>query len=240
MIARASTSDIATDKRGHKPRTRRDIASGDALDPAGLIRLALGPDGQICPDFGEKIPGRGAWIAGNRAAVKMALKKGAFARAFKCKVSAPDDLADMIEAGLRARFLGMLGMARRAGALVSGFDQVKSLASAGTLGLRVEACDGSADGRGKIRVIAKAAALDMELPPPNVVGVFTQSELGGAIGRAECVHIGVLRGKLAGTLRLQAGKLAGFTPLVPTDWPDKAHEPDWQANRVREDGAMPT
>ena len=52
-----------------------------------LIRLALGPDGQVAPDVRARAPGRGAWIGVGRKALDEANAKGklkgALARAFK-------------------------------------------------------------------------------------------------------------------------------------------------------------
>src|SRR5690349_15133488 len=52
-----------------------------------LIRLALGPDGEVAPDVRARAPGRGAWIGVGRAELDQANAKGklkgALARAFK-------------------------------------------------------------------------------------------------------------------------------------------------------------
>src|SRR3546814_5755407 len=67
--------------------TRRCILSGEREAREGLIRLALGPDGQVAPDVRSRAPGRGAWIGVDREVLQAALEKGklkgALARAFK-------------------------------------------------------------------------------------------------------------------------------------------------------------
>ena len=55
---------------------RKCILSGDRADPETLIRLAVGPEGQVLPDIRAKAPGRGAWIGVPRAELKQALAKG--------------------------------------------------------------------------------------------------------------------------------------------------------------------
>ena len=71
---------------GHQPE-RKCILSGVHGDPVRLIRLALAPDGVVWPDLAAKLPGRGAWIGVDRAALETAIAKGrlkgAVARAFK-------------------------------------------------------------------------------------------------------------------------------------------------------------
>lgn len=54
---------------------RRDIASGDVADVAGLIRFVIGPDGQVTPDLLQKLPGRGLWVKASRDSLDLAIKK---------------------------------------------------------------------------------------------------------------------------------------------------------------------
>ena len=79
---------------------RKCILTGDRADPETLIRLAIGPDGQVLPDVRAKAPGRGAWIGVSRAELETALAKGklkgAIARSFKdgalqIEADLPDD-----------------------------------------------------------------------------------------------------------------------------------------------------
>ena len=43
-------------------RERRDLASHQVMDESRLIRFVAGPDGQVVPDLGRKLPGRGLWV----------------------------------------------------------------------------------------------------------------------------------------------------------------------------------
>src|SRR6059058_3780735 len=112
-------------------RERRDIVTGEVMDEARLIRFVAGPDGQAVPDLARKLPGRGMWVAADRASVETAAKKGLFSRAAKAKLSAAPDLADQVESLLRRRLLSGLGLARRGGDLTSGFEKVSSAISSG-------------------------------------------------------------------------------------------------------------
>ena len=89
-------------------RERRDIVSGQVMDEAALVRFVAGPGGLVVPDLARKLPGRGLWVAADRASVETAVKRGAFSRAAKAKLSAPADLADQVETLLRRRiFTGL-------------------------------------------------------------------------------------------------------------------------------------
>jgi hypothetical protein len=53
----------------------------------------------------------------------------------------------------------------------------------------------------------KIKALAPDLPH---VGEFASAELGRALGRDSVVHVAIARGRLAGVLRADAERLAGF------------------------------
>ena len=181
----------------------------------------------VAADLSCKIPGRGAWVAAKRSSVIRAIKSGALNRAAKANVEVPADFDGLIEKQLALRVLSMLGMANRAGALESGFDKVRSAASEGALALRFEASDGTPDGRSKIRVLTKALAKSLQEHPVYAIGCFDAKALGKLIGRDHCVHLAVRKGGLANALHLEISRLSGFRALIPQDWPDKSHEPEF-------------
>ena len=105
-----------------------------------------------------------------------------------------------------------------------GNDQVQSMAREAAIAFRIEASDGSKDGRSKIRTLAKAMNREQELPDPIVVGCFTADQIGEALGREAIVHAGIRPSKLAKSLKLDVARLSGFRELIPLYWPDRAHE----------------
>lgn len=219
-----TSGETFVDKRGHKPRERRCVASGETRDPATMVRFVLSPDGIVTPDVTGKLPGRGVWVTADRASLDIAVKTGAFARGFKAKVTLPDDLTDQTEDSLTRQILGLIGMAKKSGQLIIGFDQVQSAARGDALAWRIEAADGSEDGRGKIRTLSKAVARELEKPLPHVLGCFKAAELGHVLGREQLIHAALPHGKLAKRMTEMAGRLSGFRPLIPENWPDLEHE----------------
>lgn len=209
-----------------KPRTlaeasreRRDVVSGEVMEEARLIRFVAGPDGAVVPDLARKLPGRGVWVAADRASVATAAKKGLFARSAKAPLRAAPDLADQVAALLRARLLSALGLARKSGDLTSGFEKVSSAISSGKAAWLIEASDGAADGRSKLLRLARHQA-----PPPGVVGVFTSAELGLALGGENVIHTAFLAGRAAERWAEDVRRLAGFSPLLPEDWREEPVE----------------
>lgn len=216
-------------KRGHKNRERKCLASGEVTDPRDMIRFVLSPDYVVTPDIVGKLPGRGAWVSANKEALNAVIKSKGFARSFKGKAVVPDDMTTLVEDLLCRRILGLITMARKSGHIYLGYDQVKTAAGEGTLAWRIEAKDGSEDGRSKIRTLSKAVAKELELPLPKVMGCFTNEELAAALSRESVVHIGLPRGPMAKALAQEVKRLAGFRDLVPPDWPDIAHERQYGA-----------
>jgi predicted RNA-binding protein YlxR (DUF448 family) len=194
-------------------RERRDIVSGEVREEAGLIRFVAGPDGVVVPDLARKLPGRGIWVAADRASVETAAKKGLFARAAKAKLSAPAGLADQVEILLKRRVLSALGLARKAGDLTSGFEKVSSAIRSGKAAWLIEASDGAADGRRKLWAQARKQS-----PPPGLIGVFTAQELGLALGGENVIHTAFLAGRAADRWAQDVQRLSGFSPLLPEDW----------------------
>jgi hypothetical protein len=187
-------------------RERRCIVTGDVLPDATLIRFAVGPDNVVVPDVAAKLPGRGMWVSARRDILEQAISRGHFSRAAKAQVFAPEVLPLRVEALLVARMGGDLGMARRSGGLVLGFEAIaEALRSARRPAVLVEASDGAEDGKRKLRALAKPAAL-------RVIDCLTSAELSLALGRVNVVHAALKSGQLSERLLVDAGRLRGFRP----------------------------
>jgi hypothetical protein len=191
-------------------RERRDIVSGEVMDEARLIRFVAGPESRVVPDLARKLPGRGLWVAASREAVATAARKGLFARAAKAKLSAAPDLADQVEALLRARLLSALGLARKAGDLTFGYEKVLAAIESGKAAWLVEATDGSEEGRRKLMAATRRAA-----HVPRVLALFNSEELGLALGARNVIHTAFLAGRGAQRWTVDVERLAGFHPLFP-------------------------
>src|SRR5690606_16106712 len=153
--------------------TRR---SSDLLDESRLIRFVAGPDGAVVPDLARKLPGRGLWVAADRASVEAAVKKNLFSRAARAPLKPAAGLADLVESLLVRRCLDLLGLARREGVLISGFEKSLAVVRSGKAAWIIEAADGSSDGRGKLLSLAKH-----QTPAPKVCGAFSADDLSLAL-----------------------------------------------------------
>lgn len=194
-------------------RERKDLVSGEVLAEARLLRFVADPEGGVAPDLGRKLPGRGMWVEASREAVETAVKRNLFARSAKAPLKPSPDLPDLVERLLARRCLDQLGLAKREGVLISGFDKALSAAKSGKAAWLIEAADGSADGRDKL-----LAAGRRQFPEPQVCGCFTSEDLGLALGLENAIHHVLLAGRRAERWTDEVRRLAGFRPLLPPSW----------------------
>ena len=173
----------------HVPE-RTCILSRRTASREELIRLALGPDGQVAPDVRARAPGRGAWIGVGRKALDEANAKGklkgALARAFKTTdMAIPADLGERIETALRAQALDRLGLEARGGTLINGAERIEQAARAGKVHLLIHAADAGEDGNRSLDQawrVGGGPAKGLVFPLPRTI-------LSMALGRENVVHV---------------------------------------------------
>lgn len=199
---------------GRKSPLRRCIASGKVQDKAGMIRFVVGPEQQVVPDIDEALPGRGLWLTADAGLVEKALTKGLFAKAARQGVKPVPDLLALTRRLIRRRALGLIGLARKGGGAIAGFEKVQAALRSGSIGraggagqksvgLWLEASDGSDDGRTKLHALAQALGVPL-------VDAFDRSELGAALGREEAVHAVLAAGPLAKQIRREVARLSAL------------------------------
>ena len=183
------------------------------MDEARLLRFVAGPEGVVVPDLARKLPGRGLWVEATRTGVDAAAKRGLFSRAAKAKLNAGPGLSDQVEVLLKRRLLDGLGLAKRGGYLISGYEKVAASLSAGRTAWLIAAADGAPDGRRKILNVARKSP-----KPVEVFGLFTAEELGLALGGENVIHTAFLAGRGADRWTSDVRRLSGFSPLTPESW----------------------
>jgi uncharacterized protein len=159
-----------------------------------LIRLALGPDGEVGADVRARAPGRGAWISVDRAELDAANAKGklkgALARTFKVgDLQVPTDLGAQIERALRQSALDRLGLEARGGTLINGAERIEAAARAGKVHLLIHAADASEDGRKRLDQALRVGARAGGGQPGSLTFPAERSILSMALGRENVVHV---------------------------------------------------
>lgn len=186
---------------------RRCVVTRESLPKEAMIRFVLGPDRVLVPDLAGRMPGRGMWLSARGDVLERALTRGAFMKAARGPVHPVPDLREAILGGLRRRIRDQVGLARRAGQAVVGFQQAREWLQTGRAALLVEASDGSAPERA--RLVGSHGV--------PVVSVLGAAELGAVFGRDHAVHVAVASGRLAQGILAEAGRLAGMLSTAPAD-----------------------
>lgn len=180
---------------------RKCIATGESQPKTGLVRFCIGPDDVVVPDILGRLPGRGIYVAADRAAITRAATKGLFSRAARKPVKVPEGLADLVESLLARRVVDLVSMCRKANAAVMGYEKVKDWLQSGKARVLVQASDGSERGKTKLR------------PPEGegtFIGLLTAGEMGLAFGRERAIHAALGAGMLTTRVVEEAARLSGL------------------------------
>jgi predicted RNA-binding protein YlxR (DUF448 family) len=176
-----------------------------------LIRLALGPDGQVAPDVRARAPGRGAWIGVGRQALDEANAKGklkgALARAFKTgDLDVPVDLGERIESALRSQALDRLGLEARGGTLLTGAERIEQAARAGKVHLLIHAADAGEDGNRTLDQAWRVGGGESQ----GLVFPEGRTILSMALGRENVVHLALTDAAAARRVTLAIDRWQAF------------------------------
>ncbi|RFC62921.1 RNA-binding protein [Fulvimarina endophytica] len=173
---------------------RTCIVSRDTMEPDRLIRFVRAPDGSVVPDLRRRLPGRGAHVVCERAAVDEAMRRKLFARAFRAPVTGPADLGADLDRLLAKSALGALGIAKKAGQLVTGTAKVEAAARSGQAIFVLHAREASEDGRRKVTGARYAGADGVMEDAIPAASPFFGEELDLALGGGNVIHAAILYG----------------------------------------------
>jgi predicted RNA-binding protein YlxR (DUF448 family) len=214
MLATAHDSELDRGATKVAPGMQRHCALTRTLKPVDeMVRFVIGPGAHTVPDIKRKLPGRGLWITGTRAAIDEAIKGNVFARSFKQNVRVAADLAATTERLLERSALDALAIAGKAGGVVSGFAKVEAAIGQDTgkvdvLAL-IHAADAAADGKRKLD-----AALLRKTPEKSgeiaIVDTFSGAQLDLALNRPNVVHAALLAGPVSDTFLARVRRLERF------------------------------
>lgn len=210
---RRITTDLEPDATDEEPETgpfRRCVISRERLPKEQLIRFVVGPDRAIVPDLAARLPGRGIWLSARGDVLEPGRAESdnhrqlarAFSRAARGPVTVPSNLRSLLEEALVRRIAELLGLARRAGQAMAGFEKAREWLRADRARVVLQASDGSAAERARF--------LSGVSPSVPVVDPLPGEAMGRIFGRDFVVHVAIAPGKLGESLVIEAGRLAGL------------------------------
>jgi len=185
---------------------RRCILTRESLPVSRLVRFVVAPDRSVVPDIAEKLPGRGLWLRAERDIIDRACSTDLFAKTCGENVIQPTNLSDRLEQLLAARCFDMIGLARRAGQAVSGYEKVRGRlrgdgARRGAGATMLIASDGPPGAAPRMAALTRGAA---------ILRTFDGAELGTVFGRERVVYAVIGRGQIADRLVVEMCRLEGF------------------------------
>ncbi len=123
-------------------QTRSCISCRRKGEKGELIKLANTPSGVVI-DYNEKLPGRGAYVCFEPGCIEKALKAGTLSRAFKHSANPPEagEFQRMLAERVKAKVAALLGMARKSGSAVTGFEAAAAAIKKNSGGLLILAGD---------------------------------------------------------------------------------------------------
>ncbi len=221
---------------------RKCILTQDRDVRDNLVRLAIGPDGQVLPDVRAKAPGRGAWIGVTRTELEEAIAKkrlrGALARAFKgAELAIPDDLPARIAAALERNALDRLGLESRSGLLLTGSEKIETAARSGQLHALYHAADAGTDGNRKLDQAWRIGSDREGSAVRGLVLPVSRTILSLALGRENVVHIALTDRAAAARVSDALDRWLHFIGPEPTPVPCETAPQGASAHRLS--GAEP-
>lgn len=198
--AMTGTTETRREKIAAEP-LRRCVVSREVLPKETLVRFVVSSAGEVVPDVEGNLPGRGYWVRADASSLQRATEKNIFAKAARRPVQVSADLVERTAALIARRCLDFIGLARRAGQAVCGFQQVRAELQRNGVGVLITATDGADHGHRKLKAWAA------EIPE---VALFSRADLSAALGRENVVHAAIAPGQLATLFIAESRRLAGI------------------------------
>lgn len=193
------------DEVGKAPSRRLCAGCGKRDLADNLLRVVLGPEGEIAVDLAGGRFGRGAHLHATVDCVAKAAK-GGLSKAFKTRVEAKaEDIGAQIATGAVRRIEGLLNGARRGKLAIAGGDVVREALRDGSAKKVIVATDAAA--------AAKLPEIEEAIRLGNAIAFGNKAKLGAIFGRDEVAVIAVLDVGVAeaiGSARIMALPFAGL------------------------------
>ena len=175
---------------------RTCIVTRNRASPDTMLRFVRSPDGVVVPDLKRKLPGRGVWLTPSRAVLETAVKKKAFARAFKAETQTPPTLAEDVDRLLERSARESFSLANKAGQVVAGFGKVEEALGRGQVLAVLHASDAADDGVRKVGQLVRRA-VEADAGHIKIITSLPSDDLGLALGRSHVIHAALLSGSAA-------------------------------------------
>ncbi len=167
---------------------RTCIVTRKKIVPTLAIRLCVSPDGDVFADLKGNFPAKGYWIIPSKENFEQLFSQPKRFRQMKGARQPSEKFVEELAEQLKNRILQQIGLAKRAGQLIFGFEKVKIWLKDNKAALAIIAKDGS---RAEIERLGLSSR---NIPYVQILG---KEELGKALGRDKVVHVVLCQSPLA-------------------------------------------
>jgi ribosomal protein L7Ae-like RNA K-turn-binding protein len=163
--------------------------------PSGMVRFVADFAGALQIDVRHRLPGRGAYLHLRQACIERALRQRSLQRALGVSqgTDSAEELLSRMRASVETRFLERLGLARRAGRVVSGTVAVRRAMKQGQAGHVCIATDSS-------EATQRQLASNCRRKEVSVSKCFEGARLGRAVGTDFIAALAITAEPFAGEL----------------------------------------
>jgi len=167
-----------------------------------FLRFVADPQGEVVVDYRNRLPGRGAYTCFERNCISGALLQGGFQRAFRRQLApvAPEQFLANVKNAISQRIMGLVGIARKAGCVITGTSQMVSAISRQEVRLLFVAEDAAEGSSEKMTRLAEQAGVEW-------VRFADQKRLGQIAGRENRNCLGITDKQFADSLALEVNRL---------------------------------
>ena len=192
-------------KQKEKPQ-RSCLGCRQSRDRDALIRFVLSPQGELVADIEAKLPGRGAYTCVSETCLQAAIKQRQFSRAFKRDVATatPAEMTGQVGGIMQRRILGYLGLANKAGQVISGGSLVSDAIRGGQKpGLVLVATDVSEAIGEKIELLAAVHRI-------TCFRIMKKDDFGAILGKAPRSAVAIRAGGFVAQLTYEIERYRNF------------------------------
>ncbi len=160
---------------------------GTNFDQDTLVRVVLSPERTVELDYNRKVPGRGAYFFPHRDCLDRAVKRKAFLRTLRAEGGSvdADRLWETLVRANREQLENGLRLALKAGAVVSGSNNVRAALSGEGVRMILLADDASENTREQFESTAAARGI-------SFARALNQDDIGRILGKAPRAVVAIL------------------------------------------------
>lgn len=179
---------------------RKCIVEGIVKPLSEMLRF-VEVNNTLLPDFNKKLPGKGMYVTANRLSLQKAIDKKIFHKVSRHNLKISDDFMNMVDNLIKQKALESINIARKSGALVTGFEKVKEATKKNNVEFIIQAIDAGTDGKEKVALFAKSI---------EIFNLFSIDELDITLNKQNTVHMAILKSDVSAMVYNNLKKYQNF------------------------------